>query len=101
MLEWAQEKQIDWHFIALGKPMQNGFCESFNGRMRDELFNESLFLGLDQARTKITDWVDDYNQRRPHSSLGYPLPAAFQRLERPDQDAGSDPGHLARDIQHV
>ena len=57
--------------------MQNGFCESFNGRMRDELLNESLFLGLDHARTKITNWVDDYNQRRPHSALGYLTPAAY------------------------
>ena len=54
MLAWAQETRIDWHFIAPGKPMQNGFCESFNGRMRDELLNESLFFGLDHARTKIT-----------------------------------------------
>ena len=45
--------------------MQNGFCESFNGHMRDELLNESLFLGLDHARTRIADWTDDYNQRRP------------------------------------
>jgi putative transposase len=56
MLAWAQENKIVWHFIAPGKPMQNGFCESFNGRMRDELLNESLFLGLDHARTKIADW---------------------------------------------
>ena len=52
MLAWAQDNRIVWHFIAPGKPMQNGFCESFNGRMRDELLNESLFLGLDHARTK-------------------------------------------------
>jgi putative transposase len=73
--------------------MQNGFCESFNGRMRDELLNESLFLGLDHARTKITIWVDDYNQRRPHSALGYLTPAAYaanlsatrDRLRNPDQ----------------
>jgi putative transposase len=57
--------------------MQNGLCESFNGRMRDELLNESLFLGLDHARTKITNWVDDYNQRRPHSALGYLTPVAY------------------------
>jgi transposase InsO family protein len=74
---WAQESQIDWHFIAPGKPMQNGFCESFNGRMRDELLNESLFFGLDHARTKVTDWINDYNQRRPHSALGYRTPAAY------------------------
>ncbi len=93
VLAWAQESQIDWHFIAPGKPMQNGFCESFNGRMRDELLNESLFFGLDHARTKITDWINDYNQRRPHSALGYRTPAAYaanlpatcDRLRNPDQ----------------
>lgn len=77
MLAWAQDNRITWHFIAPGKPMQNGFCESFNGRMRDELLNESLFFGLDHARTKIFAWVDDYNQRRPHSALGYIPPAAY------------------------
>src|SRR5712692_5409187 len=80
-------------FIAPGKPMQNGFCESFNGRMRDELLNESLFFGLDHARTRITDWAEDYNDQRPHSALGYLTPAAYaanltatcDRLRNPDQ----------------
>jgi transposase InsO family protein len=67
MLLWAQDHKIVWHFIAPGKPMQNGFCGSFNGRMRDELLNESLFFGLDHARAKLDTWVDDYNHRRPHS----------------------------------
>src|SRR5487761_2136153 len=57
MLTWSEDNQIAWHFIAPGKPMQNGFCESFNGRMRDELLNETLFFGLDHARAKIADWV--------------------------------------------
>ena len=52
MLAWAEDHNIAWHFIAPGKPMQNGFCESFNGRMRDELLNETLFFGLDHARTQ-------------------------------------------------
>ena len=52
MFAWAQDNRVVWHFIAPGKPMQNGFCESFNGRMRDELLNESLFFGLDHARLK-------------------------------------------------
>lgn len=77
MLAWTHAHHITWHFIAPGKPMQNGFCESFNGRMRDELLNESLFFGLDHARTKIAAWVDDYNLRRPHSALGYIPPAAY------------------------
>ena len=87
MLAWAED------FIAPGKPMQNGFCESFNGRMRDELLNETLFFGLDHARTRITDWTDDYNDRRPHPALGYLTPAAYasnltatcDRLRNPDQ----------------
>jgi hypothetical protein len=57
--------------------MQNGFYESFNGRMRDELLNESLFRGLDHARETIARWVTDYNQRRPHSALGCIPPAAY------------------------
>jgi putative transposase len=73
--------------------MQNGFCESFNGRMRDELLNESLFFGLDHARTRIADWADDYNDRRLRSALGYLTPAAYaanltatcDRLRNPDQ----------------
>jgi putative transposase len=93
MLAWAQDNKIAWHFIAPGKPMQNGFCESFNGRMRDELLNESLFFGLDHAKAKIAVWVNDYNQQRPHSALGYLTPAAYaanlpatcDRLRNPDQ----------------
>lgn len=93
VLYWCQDNQIAWHFIAPGKPMQNGFCESFNGRMRDELLNESLFLGLSHARDMIAGWVDDYNQRRPHSALAYETPAAYaanltatgDRLRNPDQ----------------
>jgi putative transposase len=73
--------------------MQNGFCESFNGRMRDELLNETLFFGLDHAREKIGVWVSDYNHQRPHSSLGYATPAQYaanltatrDRLRNPDQ----------------
>jgi transposase InsO family protein len=77
ILGWQQERGIEWHYIAPGKPMQNGYIESFNGRMRDELLNESLFLDLDQARQIVADWVVDYNTARPHSSLGYKTPAAY------------------------
>jgi len=77
ILRWGKEYQVEWHYIAPGKPMQNGYIESFNGRMRDELLNESLFLDLDQARQMITAWAADYNTRRPHSSLGYKTPAAY------------------------
>ena len=76
MLAWW-DMTVDWHFIAPGKPMQNGFVESFNGRMRDELLNETLFFDLDHARQAIGAWTADYNHQRPHSSLGYLTPAAF------------------------
>lgn len=93
IFSWANENKIDWHYIAPGKPMQNGFCESFNGRMRDELLNETLFLGLKHAREKIGAWASDYNNRRPHSSLGYKTPSQYaaklnatsDRLRNPDQ----------------
>lgn len=77
VLSWASTQRIDWHYIAPGKPIQNAFSESFNGRMRDELLNESLFFGLGHARTEIAAWVADYNTERPHSALGYQTPAAF------------------------
>lgn len=64
-------------YIAPGKPMQNGYVESFNGRMRDELLNESLFFGLDHARSAIAEWADNYNHFRPHSSLGYQTPVDY------------------------
>jgi len=72
MLGWG----VDRHYIAPGRPMQNGYIECFNGRMRDELLNESLFIDLDQAH-QSRRWVVDYNTARPHSSLGYKTPAAY------------------------
>ncbi|MBM1175573.1 IS3 family transposase [Microvirga arabica] len=77
ILAWCAERRIERHYIAPGKPMQNGYIESFNGRMRDELLNESLFFGLDHAREMISAWVTDYNIARPHSSLNYQTPAAY------------------------
>jgi putative transposase len=77
ILRWSQERQIDWHYIAPGKPMQNGFIESFNGSFRDECLNETLFSSLAEARDRITDWKEDYNSQRPHSSLGNLTPDEF------------------------
>ena len=77
ILSWAGERKIDWHYIQPGKPVQNAYIESFNGRMRDELLNEALFFGLDHAREELAAWVTDYNTERPHSALGYMTPAAF------------------------
>jgi putative transposase len=77
VLAWCGEAAVEWHYTTPGKPTQNAFVESFNGRMRDELLNETLFMSLSHAREKITAWIDDYNAERPHSSLGYATPAAF------------------------
>jgi transposase InsO family protein len=74
---WTKNHCVDWHYITPGRPTQNGFVESFNGKMRDELLNETLFFSLDQARQVIAEWVDDYNTVRPHSALAYQTPAAF------------------------
>ena len=77
VLAWYGDVGIEWHYIAPGRPTQNGFVESFNGRMRDELLNETLFFTIGQARAILARWVDDCNTERPHSSLGYATPAAF------------------------
>jgi len=77
VLAWTADTGIEWHYIAPGKPMQNAYIESFNGRMRDELLNETLFFGLADARLAIGKWIADYNTRRPHSSLAYKTPAVF------------------------
>ena len=77
VLAWCGDVGIEWHYIAPGKPTQNGFVESFNGRMRDELLNETLFFTLGQTRAILARWAHDYNTERPHSSLGYATPAAF------------------------
>ena len=90
MLAWSGETRVEWHYIAPGKPTQNGFVESFNGRMRDELLNETLFFTVRQARSILARWVDDYNTERPHSSLGYATPAAFA-AEIEKQRAGLTP----------
>jgi transposase InsO family protein len=73
---WAKDHRVEWHYIAPGKPMQNGYIESFNGRMRDELLNEGLFMNLDQPASSYA-CATDYNTARPHSSLGYKTLAAY------------------------
>ena len=84
MLRWSQERQIAWHYIAPGKPQQNAFIESFNGRLRDELLNETLFSSLAHAREALSFWKDDYNTIRPHSGLGNLTPAAYAYRSAPD-----------------
>ena len=83
MLKWSQDRRVAWHYIAPGKPTQNAFVESFNGRLRDELLNETLFGSLAHARQALEDWKDDYNTLRPHSRLGNLPPAVYAKLSVP------------------
>ena len=85
---WAYERKIRLDFIRPGKPIENAFAESFNGRFRDECLSASWFSGLDDARRTIDDWRSDYNESRPHSALGGEAPTAFaSRLLAPGPGA--------------
>jgi putative transposase len=77
ILSWTSETKVDWHYIDPGKPVQNAFIESFNGRLRDEFLNETLFTSLGQARIALEDWRRDYNVVRPHSGIDWLTPAEF------------------------
>jgi putative transposase len=83
ILAWQQDRDVEWHYIAPGKPMQNAFVESFNGRLRDECLNEHLFANLNEARQIIEAWRIDYNTNRPHTSLNGLTPTEF--AARPKQ----------------
>jgi putative transposase len=76
VLRWAT-RRVAWHYIEPGKPVQNAFVESFNSKLRDECLNEYVFSSLAEARAIIEAWRHDYNQLRPHSSLGYLAPEEF------------------------
>jgi putative transposase len=77
ILRWADDHQVGWHYIAPGKPVQNAFIESFNGRLRDELLNETLFRSLPHVRAALEAWRVDYNTERPHSRLGWMTPETY------------------------
>ena len=83
VLQWAQDNSIDWHYITPGRPTENGYTESLNGKIRDECLNEHVFVSLAYARHLIEAWRQDYNNFRPHSSLGYQTPAAYRASLRP------------------
>ena len=81
--DWAYQRGVQLDFIRPGKPVENAFIESFNGRLRDECLNVRQFLSIEDAKAKIEAWRVDYNQRRPHGSLGHLTPNeyAWQRQE--------------------
>ena len=77
ILKWSQDRRIGWHYIAPGKPTRNAFVESFNGRLRDECLNETLFSSLSHATAVLAAWRHDYNHHRPHSAHGGVPPVEF------------------------
>jgi putative transposase len=77
ILQWQEDSQVEWHYIAPGKPMQNGLVESLNGRFRDECLDAHMFRNLPSARRLIEEWKTDYNAHRPHTSLGGLTPNEF------------------------
>lgn len=75
--EWAYAVGLQLRFIQPGKPQQNAYIESFNGKFRDECLNEHWFMSMRHARQLIEDWRQDYNSQRPHSAIGYQTPDQF------------------------
>lgn len=104
ILSWAHEAKVDWHYIDPGKPIQNAFVESFNGRLRDEFLNETLFTSLAQAKIALEDWRRDYNHVRPHSRIGWRTPAEYatelvtRRAKAPELSDGSAPWPVAHNV---
>jgi len=75
--QWAYQRGIQLHFINPGRPVENGIIESFNGRLRDECLNANWFLTFAEAKQTIEEWRFEYNEIRPHSSLGNCAPAEY------------------------
>jgi putative transposase len=77
--QWAYERGVQLRFIQPGKPVQNAYVESFQGRLRDECLNRHWFVGLHDTRQTVEAWRQDYNRARPHSALGYRSPEEFRQ----------------------
>ena len=86
ILKWQEDRKVDWHYVAPGKPMQNGFVESFNGRLRDECLNEHFFDSLRHARNLVAAWRTNFNNHRPHSSLAGMTPTEYANRSKEDQN---------------
>jgi putative transposase len=85
VLDWTNRSDVEWHYIAPGKPQQNAFIEAFNARFRDECLNEEVFGSLAEARAVIERWRRDYNTIRPHSAHGGLTPAEAHRRAAADR----------------
>lgn len=85
ILKWSEDSGVGWHYIQPGKPMQNGTVESFNGKVRDEFLNQHWFISLKEAKDLAESWRQDYNEKRPHSSLNGLTPNEFKSAFERDQ----------------
>ena len=100
ILDWCAAHQVEWHYIAPGKPMQNGFVESFNGQVRDELLTKRRSAAQFKPGPSLEIGSMDYNTQRPHSALGYQTPADFapQMVTATAHHAAPDDGSARRAI---
>ncbi len=85
--EWAHRKGVKLDYIRPGKPVDNAYIESFNGRLRQECLDENWFTSIEDAKIKIESWRIDYNEQRPHSSLGNETPHSFAENWRQSETA--------------
>jgi hypothetical protein len=92
---WSYQNGVKLEFIRPGKPVENGFVESFNGRLRDECLNVEVFFDVPDARMKLEQWRVDFNHSRPHSSLNDRTPAEFRTTAAADQPFALPTGHTA------
>lgn len=92
MDQWAYWHHVSLEFIRPGKPVENGYIESFNGRLRDECLNVNVFVGITDAQEKLNVWRDDYNQVRPRGSLNHMTPHEYMTIHAGVQEPpGSRP----------
>jgi putative transposase len=96
LLTWAERQGVRLHFIEPGRPMQNAFIESINGKVRTECLNQHWFLGLSETRERIEAWRQNYNRERPHSALGYVAPHTY--LQMWAQQPTSRPTALSKSV---
>lgn len=97
ILGWADERSVAWEYIQPGKPVQNAFAESFIGRLRDELLNETLFRSVLHARLILEAWRQDYSTTRPHSRLRWQTPAQYAARWAMNNDLEERPSRVFHD----
>lgn len=101
MLGWSQQTEVRLHFISPGRPVQNAYIESFNGKLRDECLNQHYFTGLGDARNKIENWRRIYNEQRPHSSLKFTTPQAYRLAWEQQNQIQPDQENLSLQVAHI